>query len=405
MKFLSATAAAAFLASAVVAVPAARSVPSVPAPRWDLVADKEAVTEVIASIQENQMAKLKARAGSGGCTAENVRVRKEYGDLTKEERSDYIRAIQCLMDKPGKVDRTFSLGTRSRFDDFAVEHITKTLGIHFTGNFMAWHRWFLYAYETALRDECGYKGYQPYWDWAKYAEAPQDSPVFNGDEWSLGGNGAPNPDRVGAIIGKGPGGGLVHLVRGLGGGPVTTGPFGTNRTILLGPVQPDPPATVGPNGGLGVNPRPWVRDVGPAVNLRYANYTTLLDLLNQPDIDKYRSLSEGPKGSLEIGPHAAGHYVITSDPADDVFTSPTDPAFFVHHAMVDRMWALWQELDESTRRTDLGKDVYAHLTWQNNPPSGLATLDDVLNVTYVGPQTTIREVMDTTSSPFCYVYQ
>jgi tyrosinase len=26
---------------------------------------------------------------------------------------------------------------------------------------MPWHRWYVHEYEKALRDECGYKGYQP----------------------------------------------------------------------------------------------------------------------------------------------------------------------------------------------------------------------------------------------------
>jgi hypothetical protein len=42
-----------------------------------------------------------------------------------------------------------------------VTHIQQTLDIHFTGNFLPWHRWFTYSYEKALRDECGYRGYQP----------------------------------------------------------------------------------------------------------------------------------------------------------------------------------------------------------------------------------------------------
>lgn len=33
--------------------------------------------------------------------------------------------------------------------------------IHYTGNFLPWHRWFTWSYEKALRDECGYNGYQP----------------------------------------------------------------------------------------------------------------------------------------------------------------------------------------------------------------------------------------------------
>lgn len=36
------------------------------------------------------------------------------------------------------------------------------LKIHNTGNFLPWHRWFTYAYEQTLRNECGYKGYHPY---------------------------------------------------------------------------------------------------------------------------------------------------------------------------------------------------------------------------------------------------
>jgi hypothetical protein len=28
-------------------------------------------------------------------------------------------------------------------------------------NFLSWHRYFVWTYETALREECGYKGYQP----------------------------------------------------------------------------------------------------------------------------------------------------------------------------------------------------------------------------------------------------
>lgn len=42
-----------------------------------------------------------------------------------------------------------------------MTHIQQTLTIHYTGNFMPWHRWFVYQYETALREECGYDGYQP----------------------------------------------------------------------------------------------------------------------------------------------------------------------------------------------------------------------------------------------------
>jgi tyrosinase len=71
------------------------------------------------------------------------------------------------------------------------------------------------AYETALRSECDYKGYQPYWNWGKYSDL-NTSPIFNGDEWSLGGNG----DYVAHK------GGMMNIPPGQGGGCVTKGPFG-----------------------------------------------------------------------------------------------------------------------------------------------------------------------------------
>jgi tyrosinase len=65
------------------------------------------------------------------------------------------------MELPARTPAEVAPGARSRFDDFTVVHIQQTLNIHYTGNFQPWHRFFVYTYEKALRDECGYTGYQP----------------------------------------------------------------------------------------------------------------------------------------------------------------------------------------------------------------------------------------------------
>jgi tyrosinase len=305
-------------------------------------------------------------------------------------------------------------GARSRFDDFLVTHIQQTLAIHFSGIFPAWHRWFVYQYERALRDECGYAGYQPYWDWPRYARAPQDSPLFNGDPYSLGGNGEYIPHDGPIIVPpEGVEGGNISLPAGVGGGFVTTGPF-ANMTVNLGPVGGTADTAPGPLGGLGYNPRGLKRDLGGAMNMRYANYTTVLRLLTQPDVDAYRVVSEGVPYTIEIGPHGGIHYTIGGDPGGDLFTSPGDPAFWVHHAQMDRLWAIWQALgvastnnssgSSSERYTDLGKGEYAHRTWQNNPPSPFAELSDVIDMGYAAPSTTIVDVMSTTGGEMCYFY-
>lgn len=99
--------------------------------------------------------------------------------------------------------------------------------IHYTGTFLAWHRYFVWVYEQALRDECGYTGYQPYWDWPKYANSPQTSPIFNGDDYSMSGNGVfkeYDPIVLGTIV-DGVVLSPITIPRGLGGGCVTEGPF------------------------------------------------------------------------------------------------------------------------------------------------------------------------------------
>ncbi|KAK1479530.1 hypothetical protein CCUS01_04659 [Colletotrichum cuscutae] len=306
-------------------------------PRGDSTTDGAQFADLTASIQANvfksldeREARLKKRGESANYTTSNMVFRREYGSLSLTERLSYVNAVKCLQSLPPRTPANVSSGARSRFDDFVVTHIQQTMTIHYTGNFMPWHRWFVHLYEKALREECGYTGYQPYWDWPKYASAPELSPIFNGDPYSLGGNGE-YISHDGPVIEPpvGIGGSSIQLPAGVGGGFVTTGPF-ANMSVNLGPV-----------GGLGYNPRGLKRDVGPAMNQRYANYTTVLNLLLKPNISEYRLLSEGVPYTPEIGPHGGMHYAISGDPGADLFTSPGDPAFWVHHGMMDRMWTFW----------------------------------------------------------------
>lgn len=94
----------------------------------------------------------------------------------------------------------------------------------------------------------------------------------------------------------------------------------------------------------------------------------------------------------------------SGDPGGDLFTSPGDPAFWTHHSQMDRMWTVWQAIDPSTRQYDLNATDYGHRTWANSPESNYTELTDVIDMGYAGPSTTISEVMDTMSGPFCYFY-
>lgn len=98
----------------------------------------------------------------------------------------------------------------------------------------------------------------------------------------MGGNGDYIPHNGSVITPPdGVGGADLQLAPGVGGGYVTTGPF-ANMTVNLGPVGGLVGTDAGPDGGLGYNPRGLKRDVGPALNTRYANYTTVLGKHRSP---------------------------------------------------------------------------------------------------------------------------
>lgn len=114
---------------------------------------------------------------------------------------------------------------------------------------------------------------------------------------------------------------------------------------------------------------------------------------------------QGIPGTGNIGVHGGGHYALGGDPADDVFTSPGDPAFYLHHGMIDRVWWLWQMQDPRCRvYSDAA--VAGTRTFLNSPPSANATLDDYVEYGYAArPARQLRELVSTTGGPFCYVYQ
>src|SRR4051812_17043460 len=110
--------------------------------------------------------------------------------FSTSEKKNYIQAVQCMSKLPAKTPKSECPGCQNRYDDFLATHIKQTFFIHNTGNFLAWHRYFTWAYEQTLRNECGYKGYQPYYNWPRWSDDPSKSPALDGSATSMSGNGA-----------------------------------------------------------------------------------------------------------------------------------------------------------------------------------------------------------------------
>ncbi|KAF3008598.1 hypothetical protein E8E13_007715 [Curvularia kusanoi] len=331
------------------------------------------------------------------CTLKNVAVRKEWSALHKSEKLDYIRAVKCLQSKPAKTPTAVASGARTRYDDFVATHINQTLTIHGNGNFLSWHRYFVWAYEEALRNECGYKGYQPYYNWPMWSEDPLKSPLFDGSETSISGDGAfvtnrtalchPTPDRCYVMLQPGTGGGCVS-------GPFADWEVNLGPKLTIGDSPPNPQTD-----GLGYNPRCIKRDFNKQASNATNDATTSALIRNSPDILTFQTDMHPSPGV--IGVHNGGHFTWGGDPGGDVYSSPADPAFWFHHAMIDRTWWVWQNQDLK-KRVNV---VAGTLTSMNKPPTRNATLDDTMGFGYVGqPNITIRDAQSTLGGPFCYIY-
>jgi len=128
------------------------------------------------------------------------------------------------MKRPSQLDPNLYPGAKTRYDDFVVVHIKQTPHIHFTGNFLHFHRLYTSAFEYALQSECGYNGTQPYWNWGRWATNVETSPLFDGSDTSIGGQGAYVPHASN-----------VWRPAGTGGGCIASGPF-VGMQINLGYV-------------------------------------------------------------------------------------------------------------------------------------------------------------------------
>jgi tyrosinase len=92
----------------------------------------------------------------------------------------------------------------------------------------------------------------------------------------------------------------------------------------------------------------------------------------------------------------------------DLFTSTNDPLFYLHHAGLDRLWAMWQELDTEKRLYDISKPDETAGGPPFGPPERPMTLDTPLWMGFGAPDRPVRDVMDTMNRNgkgfLCYKY-
>jgi tyrosinase len=103
-------------------------------------------------------------------------------------------------------------------------------------------------------------------------------------------------------------------------------------------IPPNPLAS-----GYGDNPRCHRRDVNNFFTSKYMKPADLLaQITSSKDILVFQNtLQNGVGNAMLSALHTGGHYSIWGDPGGDVFVSPNEPVFWLHHGQLDRHWWMW----------------------------------------------------------------
>ncbi|KAL2217410.1 hypothetical protein M432DRAFT_516476, partial [Thermoascus aurantiacus ATCC 26904] len=280
--------------------------------------------------------------------------RREWRSLSREEKKEYIEAVQCLRRLPSRLGLNQSL-----YHDFPYVHSRTGNDAHGKAAFLAWHRYFLHIYEKALRNQCGYPGHLTYWDWSLDWEDITKAPIWD-PVIGFGGNG--NESDAESIHG--------HCV--------TDGPFA--RLEVLYVEQIPYPHCLSRDFARGDNLTRFSLVVMPAA---------LEELLNIPDYATFNLAVENvPHLSIPRGVH--GDFATV--------TAPGDPVFFLHHTQLDRLWWKWQQIEPQEQLTEYsGEAAYVD-------DSKDATLDDLIPLGGLAPDVRVRDIIDTESGLLCYRY-
>lgn len=268
-----------------------------------------------------------------------ILVRKSVVDLSSQERIAFVRAVKRMKQIPS----SYKDGINAY--DYFVELHTDAFGAHSDEHggmvmpnahmnpcFLPWHREFLHRFELELRRASDDPMMTlPYWDWSNPSSF---SKVFS-DEL-LGGDGDPQDNYR-----------------------VKTGPFRDGQWSVLflddtdDELDGDIDLVLKPGAlqrKFGDGAMPTAQEATEAV-LTYRPYDVAPFNRDSDIAQSFRNYLEGwwpNRSALHNGVHVyIGGQMQTG-------SSPNDPAFFLHHANIDRLWALYQE------------------TWGSNFPSDYA---------------------------------
>jgi len=232
-------------------------------------------------------------------------VRKNAATLTTEERDNFLKAILQLK-------KTVSPGHGLNiYDEFVAIHVGITQlrsgpaafidGAHGGPGFLTWHREYIRRFEVELQKVDASVSLH-YWNWGH--GGPSDTTDLFHDNFigPAGSGGASNREVMSGYFAE---------------NPNSSNPDGWKVHSQLRP------------GGF-----------GDALQRNSSLNPSGLPSSNTLDNANGQSSFAGFRPALE-SPHNSVHMWVGRNMA--AMTSPNDPIFFMHHANIDRLWAVWQQ--------------------------------------------------------------
>lgn len=268
---------------------------------------------------------------SGKLTAQpcQLLVRPSISGYTQAQMDTLTKAILDMKFRPSAFNPAYNA-----YDYFVVLHFEASTdhasAAHHSPGFTAWHRELLLRFEHELRLSTNRPDYMlPYWDWLDQTAFTK---IFSAN--AFGGNGFP-PDGFVVQNGRfGKSAGMFKLnyypisIPDTAYSPFIKRHFGWLPTVNTLPKPSDIDVMMSKTS---YDVSPWDYYADTAVSFR--NY--LEGFWNGPDADpRIAHLGDGNHGRVHI--FVGGNMVSKS--------SPNDPVFFLHHANVDRLWAMWQDM-------------------------------------------------------------
>lgn len=235
----------------------------------------------------------------------------------------------------------------------------------------------MFLYEGVLRDECGYQGNLPRWDWTLDSNDITQSPVWSSDsETGFGSNGKD----------------FSQDSADLGGGTVEDGAF-ANLQLYYPEAH-----LLQRNYNL---PEAFEED-GRTWGSQFYDKRAMALIQAKTSYSAFAVALEGTDPSKTstqpAGPHAIIHVIIGGDISPTSYAA-NEPLFYLHHSNVDYTWWKWQNAKPATRLTE-----YSGINIRGSNAKN-AKSSDPLSFLGMGQDPTVRDTLNTAAYPYCYTYE